>query len=220
MGEQEVGEQRCERVREKRCEGRGCEAERERARVRERRERQGREGHGRGRQGRESRRGHAPVVPRAGGGGVSAQLLQVSVPHAVELVAKGPDDERRLVSVLRHLPLELADQIVPLARGADGALGRIAHVERSHRLEAVGVHRVEEVGVVVLGQPAVHPQHVRAHRLDQRQVALPDEGVVGREVVAVRHKVDRLVHRGRAVADAAHLEGLAIEQHLPTLHLH
>eukprot|EP00967_Tisochrysis_lutea_P026751 scaffold30889_cov33-Tisochrysis_lutea.AAC.2 len=63
--------------------------------------------------------------------------------------------------------------------------------------------------MVVLGEPAVDAQHVRAHRLDQRQVPLPDEGVFGSEVVSVRSKVDRLVDGGWRVAHAANLEGLA-----------
>mmetsp|Transcript_11186 Transcript_11186/g.25050 ORF Transcript_11186/g.25050 Transcript_11186/m.25050 type:complete len:201 (+) Transcript_11186:1265-1867(+) len=106
------------------------------------------------------------------------ELLQEAVPHAVELVAEAPDEQRGVGGVLRHLVPEVGDDLLPLRRCLHGRLGGVAHVEGRHQVKAVGCDGVQEVGVVVLKQPAINAQNVRAHGLDQREVPQPDEAVV------------------------------------------
>ena len=84
----------------------------------------------------------------------------------------------------------------------------------------VGACGVEKGGVVVGRLPSVRADHVRTHRRHQWQVAQPDEGVVRREVVAVRRKVDGLIDRCGGVADALDVEGLLVDEQLPPLDAH
>mmetsp|Transcript_11709 Transcript_11709/g.31169 ORF Transcript_11709/g.31169 Transcript_11709/m.31169 type:complete len:524 (-) Transcript_11709:42-1613(-) len=147
------------------------------------------------------------------------QLLQKAVPDAVELVAETPDEHRRVRSVLTHLPRKLLHNDIALRLRLHCRFGGIAHVEGGHQVEAMRRDRVHKIGVIVVHTPAVHTEHVCAHRPDERQVAQPDEAEVSCEVVAVRLKVDRLVDGHGRVAYTLEEGGLAIEQELPTHHL-
>mmetsp|Transcript_55069 Transcript_55069/g.131932 ORF Transcript_55069/g.131932 Transcript_55069/m.131932 type:complete len:290 (-) Transcript_55069:295-1164(-) len=130
------------------------------------------------------------VVPAARVDLAVAKLLEEAVPHAVDLVADGPDQQGGVVPVLLDGGLEALDDPVPHLLRAHRRLDRLAHEEGRHQVEAVGRHRVEEGRVVLVRVPAVDAHDVRAHRLHQRQVSQPDVAVLLREVVAERVPVD------------------------------
>ena len=67
-----------------------------------------------------------PVVPRAWVVLGVPKLLQVAVPHAVELVAKAPEEHGGLVAQLADLRGERGDDLVPLLLGVHRRLCRAA----------------------------------------------------------------------------------------------
>ena len=111
------------------------------------------------------------VVPAAWVDLAVAQLLEEAVPHAVDLVADGPDQQGGVVPVLLDGGFEALDDSVPLLLRAHRRLDRFAHEEGRHEVEAVGRHRVEEGRVVLVRVPAVDAHDVRAHGLHQREVS-------------------------------------------------
>ena len=126
---------------------------------------------------------------------ILANLGKEAVPHAVELVAKGPEEQARVARVPRYLMPEAVDGRLAVLPRQHRRLRHLAHEVGRHHVQAMIAGRIQEGRVVVLGLPAVDAQHVGAHSLDERQVAQPHERVLRREVVTIRFKVHRFIDR-------------------------
>ena len=125
-----------------------------------------------------------------------------------------------MVAVPVHLRHELLNDAVAVAHSAHRTLLCVAQVVRDEHLQAGSVHGVEEGGVVSAGFPAVDANGGGAHRLDQRQVALPYPRILACEIITTRIERRALTHRYRAITHALNVERLAVHHQLPVDDLH
>lgn len=145
------------------------------------------------------------------------KLLQEAVLLHVDLVAKGPREDGRVLAVLDHLALEALRHLEPVLRAADRGGRGVAQRQGDQHAQAVVDAILQKEPVVCVLVPAIDANGVGTHGLEQRKVPAPEKGILVREVVAVGTEEHRLINGRGRIAHAPHVVRLSIHQYLTSI---